>query len=103
MADWSKGLYGNTPAPPTPSWLPEFAPGEVAWEPMKGFPVKIPSGELWRKTPSSQRAGLGAYISRYAGTVPGMVASYQDLIDRMIMMFPKRAPSRAGRWAPFRQ
>jgi len=96
-------LWGNTQSPPTPYWLPEFAPGETAWEPMKGFPVKIPSGQQWARTPSSQRGGLQSYINRYAGTRAGMVASYQDMIDRMMMMFPKNAPSRAGRWAPFKQ
>ena len=100
MPNW---LYGRTQAPPTPYWLPQFAPGETAWEPMKGFPVKIPSGQLWGRTPSSQKGGLKSYINRYAGTVPGMVASYEDMIDRMLMMLPKRSPTRAGRWQPFRQ
>jgi hypothetical protein len=32
-----------------------------------------------------------------------MVASYQDMIDRMIMMLPKSSPSGAGRWSLFSQ
>jgi hypothetical protein len=93
--------YTNTP--PTPYWLPQFAPGEVENEPMQGYNVPIPSMQMWNKTPSSQKAGLGSYINRWAGSVPGMVASYQDMIDRMIMMLPKSSPSGAGRWSLFSQ
>jgi hypothetical protein len=89
--------------PTSPYWLPKFAPGEVENQPMQGFNVPIPSWQMWNKTPSSQRAGLGSYINRWAGTVPGMVASYQDMLDRMLMMLPGNAPSGAGRWAPFSQ
>jgi hypothetical protein len=98
MANWL-----NSNNSPTPSWLTKFAPGEKAWEPMKGFRVPVPSGQLWNQTPSSQKAGLQSYINRFSGTVPGMVASYQDLIDRMLTMLPKSSPPRAGRWEPFRQ
>lgn len=86
-------------APTVPYWLPQFAPGEMAGTPMQGFAVKIPSGSLWSKTPWSQQQGLEAYINRWAGSVPGMIAAYQDLLDRMYAMFPQRAPSRATRWA----
>lgn len=92
-------LYGGTQAPPTPHWLPKFAPGETAWEPMKGFPAKIPSGQMWGRTPPSHRAGLESYINRYAGMVPGMIASYQDMVAIMLGMQPRRAPSGAARWA----
>lgn len=82
-----------------PYWLPQFAPGEKEGASMQGFAVKTPSGQLWSKTPTSQRGGLESYINRYAGSVPGMIAAYQDLLDRMVMMFPQRAPSRATRWS----
>jgi len=95
--------FRYTDTPPTPYWLPQFAPGEVENEPMQGFNVPIPSGQLWGKTTSSQKAGLSSYINRWSGTVAGMVASYQDMIDRMLMMLPRNAPSGAGRWSPFSQ
>lgn len=96
MPNWNVGAS-------TPYWLPKFAPGEVSGQPTQGFPVPIPSGQMWSQTPYSQRMGLGAYINRYAGSVPGMVAAYQDMVDRMRMMFPKRAPAGAARWGTARQ
>jgi hypothetical protein len=95
-------MFGGTSAT-TPWWLPKFAQGEVAGQPMQGYPVKIPSGQLWSRTPYSQRMGLQSYINRYAGSVPGMIADYQDLIDRLTMMLPRRAPTRAARWMIPRQ
>lgn len=97
--DW----LGGATAPPTPHWLPQFAPGETAWEPMKGFPAKVASGQLWGKTPWSHKMGLQAYINRYAGTVPGMIAAFEDYLDAIMGMQVRRAPSRAGRWMPARR
>ena len=91
--DWS-----TANAPPAPYWLPKYAPGEQAWQPMKGYPVQIPSGQTWSRTPWSQRMGLESYINRYAGTVPGMIASYQDLVEIILGRQPKKAPSGAARW-----
>ena len=96
MFDWSGG-------PPAPHWLPQFAPGEVVGQPIQGFPVKTPSGQLWSRTPWSHRQGLSAYIDRYAGVVPGMVAHYQDMLDRIERMRLRRHPMGAGRWAIPRQ
>lgn len=88
--------------PPTPYWLPSFSPRQTEGQPMGKYPVKIPSGQLWSKTPWSQRGGLESYINWAAGT-PGVIAAYQDMLDRMMMMLPQRSPSRAGRWAVPRQ
>lgn len=96
MANWNMEA-------PTPYWLPQFAPGEVAGQPMKGRAVTTPSGQLWSRTPWSQRLGLESYINRWAGSVPGMVAAYQDMLDRMTMMLPRRAPTGAARWTLPRQ
>jgi hypothetical protein len=89
--------------PNVPWWLPKYAQGEVAGTPMRGYPVSIPSGQLWYRTPSSQREGLEAYINRYAGSVPGMVAAYQDLLDKMYLMLPRRSPTTATQWTTARQ
>ena len=93
----------NIPEPTVPHWLPKFALGEMTGQPMKGANVPIPSGQMWSQTPWSQKMGLSSYINRWAGTVPGLVASYQDLVDRMQMMLPRRAPMGAARWGAARQ
>jgi len=92
----------NTGAP-SPYWLPKFAPGEVSGQPTQGFAVPTPSGQTWSQTPWSHKEGLRGYINRYAGSVPGMIASYQDMLDRMYMMLPRRAPTGAARWGTARQ
>ena len=94
-------VYNNTwsaSSPETPWWLPQFAQGEVAGQPTQGFPVTTPSGQLWSRTPYSQKMGLQSYINRYAGSVPGMVAAYEDLVNKIYMMLPKSAPSGAASW-----
>jgi hypothetical protein len=90
-------------SPNTPYWLPQFAQGEVAGQPMKGYPVTTPSGQMWNRTPWSQKQGLQSYINRYAGSVPGMVAAYEDLVNKIYMMLPRRAPTGAASWATPRQ
>jgi len=87
----------------SPYWLPKFAPGEIAGQPMKGFAVPTPSGQMWSATPSSQKSGMEGYINRWAGSVAGMVASYQDMVDRIFRMLPKRSPYSAARWGTARQ
>lgn len=91
-----------TTPPPTPYWLPAFSPGQVAGQPMQKLPTPVPSGQLWGRTPWSQREGLRSYVEWGAGT-PGLPAAYQDLIDRMYMMLPQRSPTRAARWSIPRQ
>ncbi|MCJ7828242.1 MAG: hypothetical protein MUP81_00680 [Dehalococcoidia bacterium] len=99
MADyWNIDTTTGT-TPPTPYWLPWFSPGQVENQPLQFLPVKLPGGKLWSQTPWSQKAGLESYINWGAGRVPGMIAAYQDMVDRMYMMFPKKSPSRATYWA----
>jgi hypothetical protein len=90
-------------SPLSPYWLPQFAKGEVAGLPTQGYPVTTPSGQLWSRTPWSQKEGLRGYINRYAGSVPGMVAAYEDLVNKIYMMLPRRAPSQAAGWSTARQ
>jgi hypothetical protein len=99
--DYTTWLTGDT-APPTPYWLPSFSPMQVENQPIGKYPVKIPSFQLWGKTPYSQRMGLSSYIDYAAGT-PGIIAAYQDMLDRMEMMRLTNAPSRAARWSIPRQ
>ena len=94
--------FSSYETPPTPYWLPAFSPGQVANQPMQKLPVKIPSGQQWARTPYSHRMGLGSYIDYAAGT-PGVIASYNDFLDALLGMLPKRAPQRAGRWSVPRQ
>jgi hypothetical protein len=83
----------------TPHWLPSFVPGLAENQPMQKLPVKIPSGQLWSRTPWSQRMGLQSYINWAAGT-PGVIAAYEDMLDILTGMLPRSSPSRAARWYP---
>lgn len=93
--------------PPTPEWLPEFVPGLVAGQPLGGRPlwegggggrpqVKTPSGQLWGRTPWSQREGLAGYAD-WAGGRP-----LRDIMDEMAMMQSIR-PEQRARWRPARR
>jgi hypothetical protein len=93
----------RTDTPIVPYWLPTYAPGEEAWGHMQGYPVKTPSGQLWNKTLPSWKSGLQSYINYWAGRVPGMVASYEDLLSKITRMLPQRSPSRAGYWGAYSQ
>ena len=95
-------VFDWTTPPPTPYWLTAFSPEQIVGQPIQKLPVKVPSGQLWGRTPWSQQQGLESYIEYAAGT-PGVIASYQDLIDRMYMMRIRNAPTRAARWAIPRQ
>jgi hypothetical protein len=91
------GEWSAANAPPTPYWLPQVSPGQVANEPMQKLPVKIPSGQLWSQFMPSWKSGLESYINYAAGTA-GVIASYQDLLAQILAMQPSRSPYRAGQW-----
>jgi hypothetical protein len=100
MASWTN-FYGTNPI--APSWLTQYVPNLEAWEPMTPQPIKVASGQLWNRTPSSHKSGIESYINWASGRVGGIVASYQDYVDAILGMLPKRSPTRAGYWSPFSQ
>lgn len=105
---WIARWMGTTPQypsyapditpPPAPRWLPRFAPRQVAGQPITRQRIPTPSGQLWARTPWSERQGLGGYLE-WAGYDP-----LQDILDRMQMMRPVTPPGISGRrWMPYRQ
>ena len=80
-------------APPTPEWMPQFVPGQVAGQTMERLPVKTPSGQQWGRTPWSVREGLAGYADWAGGR------AYRDILEQMAMMQP-RTPTRPRGWQP---
>ena len=76
--------------PSVPSWLPQFAPGVGKLTPagteLTKVPIKVPSGQLWSRTPWSVQQGLAGYAD-WAMGAPG-VMSYEDLMAQQAMMQP---------------
>ncbi len=98
-------------APNAPEWLLEFAPWLVAGQPItrgtqrwrggkrggaKQPSVKTPSGQLWGRTPWSQREGLAGFADWMGGR------PIRDIMDEMAMMQPVR-PEQRVRWKPARR
>lgn len=84
--------------PPTPDWLPSFAPSQTAGTPVSKGQVVTPSGQQWSQTPWSVREGLRGYMGWSGGK------SYQDMLEKMAMTQPN-TPYGAGRtsWSPATQ
>ena len=83
--------------PPAPSWLPRFAPGQVAGQPITREPIPPPSLQQLAILPQVEREMLMGY-AQYAGQSP------QNIMERLAMMKPA-SPVGAGasRWTPARQ
>jgi len=82
-------------APPSPGWLPEFSPGQIAGKELQRLPVETPSGQQWSATPWSHQQGLAGYMDWQGGE------AYGDMLSRMAMMTPQ-TPRKAS-WRPARQ
>ena len=106
--DWTQGGYGGgnwgasqpqaINPPPTPWWLPQFAPWLTAGQPVSPGALLTPSGQQWGRTPWSIREGLRGF-AEYAGGRP-----LEDILQHMYSMQPQD-PRGAGfrRWAPAQQ
>ena len=86
-------------APPTPSWLPEYAPGETAGG-IKGEGIKTPSAQAYGKMPWGQREMLGGY-AEFANK-PGSPQNIQEIGERVGGTLPTERTKQA-RWQPTRQ
>lgn len=85
-------------APPTPAYLPKFAPWLTPGQPITPGQIPTPSGQLWAGTLPSERAGLGAFAQWGGGR------TLQDIEAHMAMMRPETPRGVAGRqWRPARQ
>lgn len=95
------------PSPTTPEWLPQFAPSQVAGEPITKEKVTTPTPEQWAKTPWSVREGLRGY-TEYAGFRPYTeiledIATTQGREEAQKVSALPRTPYVSGRWSPARQ
>jgi len=79
-----------------PAWLINFVPGLTAGQPITKQALPTPSGQLWMKTPESQRQMYAGYAD-WAGGTP-----FEDLMSRAAMMAPKPT-TLPSRWTPSRQ
>lgn len=87
--------------PPTPGWLPKFAPSLTAGQEINPSRVLLASGQLWNQTPWSQRQGLGGYLKYNAGYngSPTNLTDYEDYIKRNLPQRYNAAGMRAaGTW-----
>ncbi len=82
--------------PPSPEWLPKFAPSQTAGEPITKGQVVTPSGQQWGATPWSARQGLKGYTEWSGGR------GFQDVLEQMAMMQPE-TPAGRPQWRPARQ
>jgi len=85
--------------PPTPAWLPQFAPWLAEGQPISRGQMPTPSGQLWGRTTPSVKAGLKGFTKW-----KGAGRSLEDIYAHMLQMQPQ-APRGAGyqRWLPQRQ
>ena len=88
----------KTGTPPTPEWLPQFAAGQVAGQPITKGRITTPSGQQWISTPWSVREGLRGF-AEFSGFRP-----MGDILDQMAMMQPRRGGRVGGtQWQPAQQ
>lgn len=85
------GRPGNAP---TPGWLPMFAPGQRAGQPITRENVATPSAQQWSSTPWSVQQGLSGYLD-WAGYRP-----MADVLGNMAQMLPN-SPGGGSRWSPY--
>jgi len=106
LFDQAEKLMGKQAAmpttPPSPEWLPQFAPSQVAGQPITAGRIPTPSGQQFAGMAESQRAGLAGYAQW--GSAQGPTRTWGDIMSHMEMMQPS-TPSGAGRerWQPARQ
>lgn len=87
----SAPMGGNAPAP---SWLPAFAPGQRAGQPISRENIATPSAQQWTATPWSAQQGLSGYLD-WAGYRP-----MADILGNMAQMLPN-SPGGGARWSPY--
>jgi len=92
--------YTTQKTPPTPEWLPQYVPSQMAGQPIAQSNVRTPSGQQFAGMAESQRAGLAGYANWAAPTS----RTWGDIMSHMEMMQPS-TPSGAGRerWQPASQ
>ena len=82
----------------TPEWLPQFAPSQVAGQPMTQGEVVTPSGQQWAQMPWSLREKLRGYTD-WSGQ-----QFFPDILERMAFMQPEPpVGSSRIKWTPARQ
>ncbi len=98
----AKGKHKARPrpkAPPTPAWLPQFAPWTTAGQPMTRGQMPTPSGQLWGQTNPAVQAGLKGFLNWQGGG-----RSMADILGHMALMQPETPAGIWGRrWATPRQ
>lgn len=85
-------------APPTPEWLPQFAPWLTAGEPITKGQMATPSAQMWAGVSPSVQAGLRGF-AKWGGTDRSM----EDIYAHMLQMQPEAPWGGRGRWQPARQ
>jgi len=91
---------GKPQMPPTPAWLPQFVPGLQAGRPLTKKRTDVASGQLWGRTPWSQREMLGGYLEFTSGKGGApTLRDYQEMVQSML----PRGRERQARWKPATQ
>ncbi len=100
LAEFQAASLGAPAEPPrtplAPAWLPQFAPSQVAGQPITRGAVRTPSLQQWARTPWSVRQGLSGF-AEFAGGRP-----LQDILEHAQMMAPS-TPAGGSRWRAARQ
>ncbi|KKN25864.1 hypothetical protein LCGC14_0880510 [marine sediment metagenome] len=86
------------PLPPTPGWLPQFAPWLTEGEPITRGEMPTPSGQLLGRTPPSELAGLRGF-TRWGGAG----RSFEDIMAQAQAMLPQAPFGGRGRFRAARQ
>ena len=81
-----------------PGWLTQWVPGLEVGERLGNAPVTPASGQLWARTPFTERQGLAGYLNWTRGQ--GAFQEFQEDIARRQPLDPRRT---ATRWTPARQ
>ncbi len=96
-----KGRARPTPrptAPPTPAWLPQFAPWLTAGQPIERGQMPTPSGQQWQGITPSVMGGLRGF-TKWGGAG----RSLEDIFAAMQRMQPEAPWGGRGRWQTARQ
>lgn len=89
--------YVEEPGPPTPEWLPQFAPETRAGKPLSKLgTVPTPSGQQLNRMLSSQAAWLSGTLNYFGGRPWG------DILSEAEVMQPQN-PGGGARWRPVSQ
>lgn len=87
-----------TGPPPTPEWLPQFAPWLTAGQPIERGQMPTPSGQMWGQRLPSELAGLRGF-TKWGGAG----RTYEDIYAHMLQMQPQAPWGGRGRWPAARQ